>query len=199
MSKLRASPVMQQEETVKSWYDSGMRLTGMQGGVKTEAPPPSYLDGSLPADVGFDPMYLTALADPELGPGLLKGPWSGAERKALMESKSEEEQAKSVQWMRESEIKHGRLAMLAAVGWVWAEMFTPFSFALMETNGRAPSLFNGGLFSFPTSIGFLLMMGIFAGAETAVKAGPNGDLGFDPLNVKQAVTLSQNEELKAAE
>merc|ERR1719387_1661785 len=101
--------------------------------------------------------------------------------------------------MRESEIKHGRLAMLAAVGWVWAEMFTPFSFALMETNGRAPSLFNGGLFSFPTSIGFLLMMGIFAGAETAVKAGPNGDLGFDPLNVKQAVTLSQNEELKAAE
>ena len=53
---------------------------------------------------------------------------------------------------REAEIKHGRVAMLAALGWPAAEKFEPLfakltgSFdELAETGGRAPSLLNGGL------------------------------------------------------
>ena len=43
---------------------------------------------------------------------------------------------------RESELKHGRLAMLAAMGWPLAELFNPL--ALRATGGRA-LLFNGQL------------------------------------------------------
>merc|ERR1719478_74626 len=46
-------------------------------------------------------------------------------------------------WYREAEIKHARLAMLAAFGWPVSEVL---NFGKLLTNdGRAPSLLNGGL------------------------------------------------------
>merc|ERR1719453_867558 len=44
---------------------------------------------------------------------------------------------------REAEIKHARLAMLAAFGWPVSEL-TNFG-GLLNGDGRAPSLLNGGL------------------------------------------------------
>merc|ERR1719231_444104 len=46
-------------------------------------------------------------------------------------------------WYREAEIKHARLAMLAAFGWPISEI-TNFG-NLLTNDGRAPSLLNGGL------------------------------------------------------
>ena len=46
-------------------------------------------------------------------------------------------------WQREAEIKHARLAMLAAFGWPISEV-TNFG-NLLTKEGRAPSLLNGGL------------------------------------------------------
>merc|ERR1719333_470498 len=46
-------------------------------------------------------------------------------------------------WYREAEIKHARLAMLAAFGWPVSEI-TNFG-NLLTADGRAPSLLNGGL------------------------------------------------------
>merc|ERR1719247_3047532 len=53
---------------------------------------------------------------------------------------------------REAELKHGRLAMLAALGWPASEAIEPWlakltgaTDELAETAGRAPSLLNGGL------------------------------------------------------
>ena len=46
-------------------------------------------------------------------------------------------------WQREAEIKHARLAMLAAFGWPVSEIFN-FG-QLLNGDGRAPSLLNGGL------------------------------------------------------
>jgi hypothetical protein len=46
-------------------------------------------------------------------------------------------------WYREAEIKHARLAMLAAFGWPVSEI-TNFG-KLLTSDGRAPSLLNGGL------------------------------------------------------
>merc|ERR1719460_3085697 len=46
-------------------------------------------------------------------------------------------------WFREAEIKHARLAMLAAFGWPVSEL-TNFG-NLLTGDGRAPSLLNGGL------------------------------------------------------
>merc|ERR1719353_1857285 len=62
---------------------------------------------------------------------------------------------------REAEIKHGRLAMLAAVAWPLQEIFHPIIVdamrgsgvrgvrdVLAETDGLSPSLLNGGLSQF---------------------------------------------------
>merc|ERR1711990_189572 len=46
-------------------------------------------------------------------------------------------------WYREAEVKHARLAMLAAFGWPVSEV-TNFG-KLLTNDGRAPSLLNGGL------------------------------------------------------
>ena len=46
-------------------------------------------------------------------------------------------------WYREAEVKHARLAMLAAFGWPVSEL-TNFG-NLLNGDGRAPSLLNGGL------------------------------------------------------
>ena len=82
---------------------------------------PKLLDGSMPGDVGFDPFG-----------------FGGADKISLIN-------------MREAELKHGRLAMLAAVGWPLAELwdrniagFLGLEPALTST-GSSPSLLNGGL------------------------------------------------------
>ena len=49
----------------------------------------------------------------------------------------------SLAWYREAEVKHARLAMLAAFGWPVSEI-TNFG-GLLNGDGRAPSLLNGGL------------------------------------------------------
>ena len=49
----------------------------------------------------------------------------------------------SLAWYREAEVKHARLAMLAAFGWPVSEV-TNFG-GLLNGDGRAPSLLNGGL------------------------------------------------------
>ena len=51
--------------------------------------------------------------------------------------------------MLESELKPTRLAMLAAAGWPLAELASgPYLRVTADTNGRAPSLFNGHLAEF---------------------------------------------------
>lgn len=64
-------------------------------------PKPAYLDGNLAADAGFDPLRL-ATAD-------LPGAPSTTERRVM--------------WYREAEVKHARLAMLAAAGWPASELW----------------------------------------------------------------------------
>ena len=82
--------------------------------------------------------------------------------------------------MREAELKHARLAMLAAAGWPLAELWSPFKGAM--TNGRAPSLFNGHLFD-PNNIVFtLLVFGGLAYVEVDTM-GKQANLKFDPLGL----------------
>jgi len=92
---------------------------------------------------------------------------------------------------REAEIKHGRLAMLAAVGWPVAELLHP-SLAkamgapdLLAAGAKAPSVLNGGL----EKISPLFFAGVFVFGAVIDNAIQNkleqnrqvGDLGFDPL------------------
>mmetsp|Transcript_32416 Transcript_32416/g.37524 ORF Transcript_32416/g.37524 Transcript_32416/m.37524 type:complete len:254 (-) Transcript_32416:59-820(-) len=98
--------------------------------------------------------------------------------------------------MREAEIKHARLAMLAAVGWPLAELWDNriadyFNLQpALEVGNRVPSFFNGGLGKVsPVWWGFCV--GLTAaidlyGVSRSRKLDPTyipGDLGFDPLGL----------------
>lgn len=97
--------------------------------------------------------------------------------------------------MREAEIKHGRLAMLAAAGWPISELADKKLAAiagldpLLQSADRAPSILNGGLGHVsPLYWGICLagaaaidLYGIFAASK---KDGYTpGNLGFDPLGL----------------
>merc|ERR1712054_385106 len=89
-------------------------------------------------------------------------------------------------WYREAEVKHARLAMLAAFGWPISEV-TNFG-KLLTSDGRAPSLLNGGLGEVNGAYwGLVVAIAIFAESKGLDKQyGKQEDylpgmLGFDPL------------------
>jgi hypothetical protein len=102
----------------------------------------------------------------------------------------------ALQWQRKAEIKHARLAMLAAVGWPVAELLhTKIATAiglpvLLVSGDRVPSVLNDGLShaSFPVfwvaAIAAAAVFEICDVIEENVSCKLNpGDLGFDPLNL----------------
>merc|ERR1719245_683249 len=71
-------------------------------------PRPANLDGSMVGDVGFDPFYLSSI--PKNFAGFIQPPsWEDVEG------------IPTLYWMREAELKHGRVAMLAWFGWLAAD------------------------------------------------------------------------------
>ena len=95
---------------------------------------------------------------------------------------------------REAEIKHGRLAMLAAAGWPISEVFDKKIAAalhmtpLLDANDRVPSVLNGGLGKVSPAY-WILCLGAaaavdFYGINKSKSNDPAyfpGNLGFDPL------------------
>merc|ERR1712151_445575 len=123
-------------------------------------------DGTMAGDVGFDPFN-----------------FAGADKASLM-------------YMREAELKHSRLAMLAVVGWPLAELWDkPLADAaglpaLLTNTGESPSLLNGGLDR--VSVAYWVATFALAGIveienSKARDAKGNeycpGDCNFDPLNL----------------
>ena len=97
---------------------------------------------------------------------------------------------------REAEIKHGRLAMLASVGWVLSELFDESIASyvgmepLLNSNDRVPSLFNGGMDKVSPvwwgfCLGFTAAIDLYGlqRARSSVDGYKPGDLGFDPLGL----------------
>merc|ERR1712238_178995 len=97
---------------------------------------------------------------------------------------------------REAEIKHARLAMLAAAGWPLSELFsktiaTQFGMtsALDEATGRVPSVLNGGMGRI-SPIYWIGCIAVAAGVDLFVinssskqKGYFPGKLDFDPLGL----------------
>merc|ERR1712039_68438 len=115
------------------------------GAPKPTVPPTPYYGGifeksevgatGLPGDVGFDPL---GLANFDL----------------LLDSATDKERSAAyvMRDYRDAELKHGRLAMLAAVAFPLQEKLNPLLAAqfhmpnlVAETGGLSPSLLNGGL------------------------------------------------------
>jgi len=120
-------------------------------------------------------------------------------------------------YYREAEIKHGRIAMLAAVAWPLQEVINPFitqAFGMKDlleaSNGASPSLLNGGLFQLEVLPAVLLF---FYGASTLERSDLEtraqldlkwnefangfgffgrtpGDFRFDPLNFYKPLSFA---------
>jgi len=125
-------------------------------------PRPAHLDGTMAGDVGFDPFNFAAGDD-----------------------------AQELYTMREAEVKHGRIAMLAAVGWVISEVLDkPIARmfhlpSLLGHGDKVPSLLNGGLETIPP-VYWATVLGLAGGLEAwsmSKDAKPlAGDYGFDPFS-----------------
>mmetsp|Transcript_8093 Transcript_8093/g.15240 ORF Transcript_8093/g.15240 Transcript_8093/m.15240 type:complete len:317 (-) Transcript_8093:82-1032(-) len=103
---------------------------------------------------------------------------------------------------REAEIKHSRLAMLAAVGWPMSELYDVKIANILQREpmvdaaDRVPSLFNGGMEKIsPVWWGFCLgltaaidLYGVNRARTTTMEEEgyTPGDLGWDPLNLYPA-------------
>jgi hypothetical protein len=94
-------------------------------------------------------------------------------------------------WYRNSELKHARLAMLAAVGWPLAELFHN-GFAedwglpqALNAQDRVPSVLNGGLGDVSPMfwVAALAAAAIIETSHGAVGEIQSPNLGFDPLGL----------------
>ena len=112
----------------------------------------------------------------------------------------------SLLYMREAEIKHCRLAMLAVVGWPLAELFDkPIADAvglptLLTKVGASPSVLNGGLDRVDAAywIAVVALAGIVELESAKVqeekgKAYVPGDCNFDPLGLYPKSAEKQKE------
>mmetsp|Transcript_11760 Transcript_11760/g.18046 ORF Transcript_11760/g.18046 Transcript_11760/m.18046 type:complete len:298 (+) Transcript_11760:285-1178(+) len=120
--------------------------------------------------------------------------------------------ANSLQWQRKSELKHGRLAMLAAVGWPMAELMhkniaDAFDLSpLLASNDRVPSILNDGLSHAHFPAFWIATIAVAAALEISESVAENvsckldpTDYGFDPLNFFGGKTDGQKRFLQEAE
>jgi len=153
-----------------------------QAGIKSE-PPDSSIAG------GFGKPVVPLVDKLRVGDGVLAGD-VGFDPLQLAED------SKTLAWYREAEIKHARLAMLAALGWPVAEKLNgPLSSAFGQesllVDGRSPSVLNGGLGAVSV-VYWLAAFGLAAAVENSyidnqlsktVTTYEPGMLGFDPLGL----------------
>ena len=185
----RGAPLMVERGSARpaTWNPAGVPLPSSLGDVLTVgeyttiAPP--YLDGTMAGDVGFDPMCLVALASPSVEK--LRHRATASQRKEALLAMSPADQRSALEWMRTSELKHARLAMLCATGWPVAELVNGAFLQAAGTSGRAPSLLNGGLVDSPGGNFVLFVFGFAALVElSGAYYGVNGgDYEFDPLGI----------------
>lgn len=145
-------------------------------------PRPAALDGSLPGDVGFDPFYLSSI--PKNFAGFIQPP-----------SWEETNGVSTLYWMREAELKHSRVAMLAVLGWLATDgAIVPFALRFPgETYSVAniPNAYSAhDILVQQGSMGFLLLAcGLveFCSSAAIVQVSKGeldreaGDYNFDPL------------------
>jgi hypothetical protein len=161
-------------------------------------PRPINLDGSMVGDFGFDPFYLSSI--PKDFSGFIQPPsW-------------EEKGLPTLYWMREAELKHSRVCMMAWFGWLATD--GAFGF---------PLRFPGEIYSvesIPTayeahdvlvgqgSMGFLLLAVGFVEFCTGavlveVAKGDNdraaGDFSLDPLNFLKGKTQEEKDRMAMRE
>eukprot|EP00581_Thalassiosira_minuscula_P009303 CAMPEP_0183703202 /NCGR_PEP_ID=MMETSP0737-20130205/1032_1 /TAXON_ID=385413 /ORGANISM="Thalassiosira miniscula, Strain CCMP1093" /LENGTH=296 /DNA_ID=CAMNT_0025929919 /DNA_START=495 /DNA_END=1385 /DNA_ORIENTATION=- len=120
--------------------------------------------------------------------------------------------ASALQWQRKAEIKHARIAMLAAAGWPMAELLhkniaSAFDLpTLLATGDRVPSILNDGLSHASNPAFWIIAIAVVAAVEIresveenySVKLNP-ADVGFDPFNLLGGKTEEERHYMEEAE
>jgi len=163
----------------------------------------------MAGDVGFDPLgYVTKYSE-GVKFSLLLGEFDTKDTDFIF-GPNTQDPIKSLMWMREAELKHCRLAMLAAAGWPLAELWhgglsnlLNMPYKLDVTQGRSLSVLNGGLgevapfllltFLAIAAVEVSTLDQVYGLTATGVTMKPDGrvvlksyvagDCGFDPLGL----------------
>lgn len=139
------------------------------------------LDGSMVGDVGFDPFYLSSI--PKDFSGFIQPPqW-------------EEKSIPTLYWMREAELKHSRVAMLAWFGWLATDgafgVTLRFPGELYSVENIPSAYYAHNTLVDQGSMAFLLLVVSvveFCSSAALVQVAKGeldreaGDFGLDPLN-----------------
>ena len=167
------------------------RTTALSAGAKSAAmpflPQPAALDGSMVGDVGFDPLGITSI-DNDFSTWLMPEMWMLEDRPGLT----------MVQWARESELKHGRICMLAFTGYLSVDLGMRLPGAKFADIASSASAHDAGVASGAMGLGLLAlgMIEVISGVAIVQMANGSGrapgDFGFDPLGF-----LDGSEEAKA--
>ena len=146
---------------------------------------------SMPADYGFDPLGVAAI-----------DVFSSGDDDYLR-----------VKNYRDAELRHGRLAMLAAAAWPVQELVHPWLNKALDapnllSDGRSPSVLNGGLGDGPIPLalaftaimaGLLDVRAIDIKERTGYDKWIPGDYGFDPLNIVKGASPVAFKNMQAKE
>jgi light-harvesting complex I chlorophyll a/b binding protein 4 len=109
-----------------------------------------------------------------------------------------------MKWLRESEIKHGRAAMLATLGFVAQEFVTLPGFTHVDDSNLAPGavgiepmlqfVFGLGFWEFWTNKGKVTAEDMFSDPSRVP-----GEFGFDPMGLMKGKSKEQSEEMQLKE
>lgn len=162
-------------------------------------PRPVNLDGSMVGDVGFDPFYLSSIS--KNFAGFIQPPqWE------------ETEGIETLYWMREAELKHGRVAMLAWFGWLATD--GAFGITLrfpgeLYSVENIPNAYNAhNILVEQGSMSFLLIAVAFVefcSSAVLVQVSKGelereaGDFGLDPLRFLKDTSKEESDRMKTRE
>jgi len=103
-----------------------------------------------------------------------------------------------MKWLREAEIKHGRVSMLATLGFVAQEYLTIPGYTHVDDSNLGPTVVGAsamlqivlwmGVLEFWTNKGNVTMMTMFEDEERVP-----GDLGFDPMGLSVGKTQEEKD------
>jgi hypothetical protein len=159
----------------KDWSYPANELSMAKSAAMPFLPCPPALDGTLPGDRGFDPLGFTNLD------------WNMAEviipKAATMAGDTE---LPMIYWLREAELKHGRITMLAIVGYLTVDAGIHFPGAKYEgidalhAHDAMTATGNMGVMLLFAAVAELTSMTAVIGA-TKGSGREAGDFSLDPL------------------
>jgi light-harvesting complex I chlorophyll a/b binding protein 1 len=161
-------------------------------------PRPKNLDGSMVGDVGFDPFYLSSI--PKDFSGFIQPPqW-------------EEKSLPTLYWMREAELKHCRVAMLAWFGWLATDgafgITLRFPGDIYSVESIPSAYFAHNTLVEQGSMSFLLLCVSvieFTSSAALVQVAKGeldreaGDFGLDPLGFLKGKSVEEVNKMKLKE